>query len=81
MDNYTINGTNIMITTSQINETTLTLPYNARQTIEVTATNCNGTSGTAIFTYFEGEVKDVLCIVHKIHTYRYMYMLCVRGMD
>ena len=27
-----------MITTSQINETTLTLPYNARQTIEVAAT-------------------------------------------
>ena len=54
LDNYTINGTNIMTTTSQINETTLTLPYNARQTIEVAATNCNGTSGPAMFNYFEG---------------------------
>ena len=63
MDNYTISGTNVMITTSQINETTLTLPYNARQTIEVAATNCIGTSGTAMFTYFEGEVNYMLCIV------------------
>ena len=55
MDNYTISGTNIMTTTSQINETTLTLPYNARQTIEVAATNCIGTSGPATFTYFEGR--------------------------
>ena len=46
MDNYTISGTNIMTTTSQINETTLTLPYNANQTIEVAATNCIGTSRT-----------------------------------
>ena len=79
MDNYTISGANIMTTTSQINETILTLPYNARQTIEVAATNCIGTSGTAMFIYFEGEVNDVLCIVHKIHTC--IYMLCVRGMD
>ena len=43
-----------MTATSQINETTLTLPYNARQTIEVAATNCNGTSGLAVLTYFEG---------------------------
>ena len=56
VDNYTISGTNIMTTTSQINETTLTLPYNARQTIQVAATNCNGTSRTATFTYFEGSV-------------------------
>ena len=55
VDNYTISGTNIMTTTSQINETTLTLPYNARKTIEVAATNCIGTSGTATFTYFEGR--------------------------
>ena len=55
MDNYTINGTNIMTTSSQINETTLTLPYNARQTIEVAAINCIGTSGMAMFTYFESE--------------------------
>ena len=54
VDNYTINGTNVMTTTSQINETTLSLPYNARQTIEVAATNCIGTSRTAMFTYFEG---------------------------
>ena len=54
VDNYTISGTNIMTTTSQINETTLTLPYNARQTIEVAATNCIGTRGPATFTYFEG---------------------------
>ena len=55
MDNYTISGTNIMTTTSQINETALSLPYNARQTIEVAATNCIGTSGIAMFTYFEGR--------------------------
>ena len=54
VDNYTISGTNIITTTSQINETTLTLPYNARQTIEVAATNCNGTSRSAMFVYFEG---------------------------
>ena len=60
MDNYTISGTNIMTTTSQINETTLTLPYNARQTIEAAATNCNGTSRTAMFTYFEGRPTDML---------------------
>ena len=59
MDNYTISGTNIMRTTSQINETTLTLPYNARQTIEVAATNCIGSSQTATFTYFEGEVSSL----------------------
>ena len=53
MDNYTISGTNIMTTTSQINETTLAQPYNARQTIEVAATNCIGASRTAMFTYFE----------------------------
>ena len=58
VDNYTISGTNIMTTTSQINETTLTLPYNVRQTIEVAATNCNGTSGTAMLTYFEGRWCD-----------------------
>ena len=63
MDNYTISGTNTMTTTSQINETTLTLPYNVRQTIEIAATNCIGTSGTAMFTYFEGEVNYMLCIV------------------
>ena len=56
VDNYTISGTNIMTTISQISETTLTLPYNARQTIEVAVTNCIGTSGTATFTYFEGRV-------------------------
>ena len=56
VDNYTISGTNIMTTTSQINETTLTLPYNARQTLGVAATNCNGTSGIATFTYIEGSV-------------------------
>ena len=54
MDNYTISGANIMTTTSQINETTLTLPYNASQTVEVATTNCNGTSGPAMLTYFEG---------------------------
>ena len=62
MDNYTISGTNIMTTTSQINETTLTLPYNARQTIEVAATNCIGTSRTAVFTYFEGGVMVIVMI-------------------
>ena len=56
VNNYTISGTNIMTTTSQINETTLTLPYNARQTIEVAATNCIGTSGMALLTYFEGRL-------------------------
>ena len=56
VNNYTISGTNIMTTTSQINETTLTLPYNARQTLGVAATNCNGTSGIATFTYIEGSV-------------------------
>ena len=64
MDNYTISGTNIMTTTSQINETTLTLPYNARQTIEVAATNCIGTSGPAMLTYFEGRAI-VRCAHHK----------------
>ena len=55
VDNYTISGTNIMTITSQISETTLTLPYNARQIIQVAVTNCIGTSGTATFTYFEGR--------------------------
>ena len=59
MNNYTISGTNIMTATSQINETTLTLPYNIRQTIEVAATNCIGTSGTAMFTYFEGGMSGM----------------------
>ena len=45
-----------MTTISQINETTLTLPYNARQTIEVAAANCIGTSGMALLTYFEGRL-------------------------
>ena len=54
MDNYTISGTSIMTTTSLVNETTLILPYNARQTIEVAATNCIGTSEPAVFRYFEG---------------------------
>ena len=53
VNNYTISGTNIMTTTSQINET-LTLPYNARQTIKVAASNCIGTSEPAVFRYFEG---------------------------
>ena len=56
VNNYTISGTNIMMTTSQINETTLSLPYNARQTIEVAAANCIGTSGTIMLTYFDGSV-------------------------
>ena len=56
LDNYTISGTNIMTTTSQINAT-LTLPYNARQTIEVTAANCIGTSRMAMLIYFEGEAS------------------------
>ena len=46
VDNYTISGTSIMTTTSQINKTTLTLPYNANQTIEIAASNCIGTSRT-----------------------------------
>ena len=66
MDNYTISGTNIMTTTSQINETTLTLPYNVNQTIEVAATNCNGTSGTAMFTYFEGRYNCLALVTMKI---------------
>ena len=78
MDNYTISGTNIMKTTSQVNETTLTLPYNARQSIEVAATNCIGTSGPATFTYFEGEVNHMLCIVHHIHMHTYVYTVCER---
>ena len=57
MDNYTISGTNIMTTTSQINATTLVLPYNAGQTTEVAATSCNG---TAMFNYFEGRGRLVL---------------------
>ena len=57
-----------MTTTSQINETTLTLPYNARQTIEVAATNCIGTSGPTILTYFEGRVAIVIGIA-LISTY------------
>ena len=56
VDNYTISGTNLMITTSQVNHTTLTLPYSMSQNIGVTATNCNGTSGTTAFTYFEGGI-------------------------
>ena len=69
VDNYTISGANIMITTSQI---TFTLPYNARQTIEVAATNCNGTSRAATFTYFEGSVL----IMKKSSMY---YILHMRG--
>ena len=48
-----------MTATSHINETTLTLPYNARQTLEVAATNCIGTSGTAMLTYFEGRASEM----------------------
>ena len=59
MNNYTISGTNIMTITSLINETTLTLPYNARQTVEVAATNCIGTSRTAMLTYFEGRASGI----------------------
>ena len=75
MDNYTISGTSIMTTTSQINETTLTLSYNARQTIEIAATNCIGTSGTAMLTYFEGEVS-VMPIVKGPSI---IYTACKRG--
>ena len=57
MNNYTISGANIMTTTSQINEATLILPYNARQTTEVAATSCNG---TAMFNYSEGRGRLVL---------------------
>ena len=46
-----------MTNTSQINEATLILPYNAGQTTEVAATNCNG---TAMFNYFEGRGRLVL---------------------
>ena len=63
VDNYTISGTTIMTITSQINETTLTLPYNARQTIEVAATNCIGTSRTAMLTYFEGRASNMLAVL------------------
>ena len=66
MDNYTISGTNIMATTSQINETTLTLPYNARQTIEVAATNCIGTSRAAMFSYFEGRVYGCIYLAEYL---------------
>ena len=66
VDNYTISGTNIMTISSQINETTLTLPYNASQSIEVAATNCNGTSGTAIFIYFESEYNCLAIVTMKI---------------
>ena len=69
--NYTISGTNIMTNTSQINETTLTLPYNARQTIEVAATNCVGISGTAMFIYFEGR------LVGYAHHEGVQYMYCI----
>jgi len=54
VDNYTISWTNIMTTTSLVNETTLTLPYNARRTIGVAAINCIGTSEPAMLAYFEG---------------------------
>lgn len=57
VDNYTVSGTSLMTTTSQVNETTLILPYSVRQNIGVAATNCNGTGGTATLTYFEGETN------------------------
>ena len=56
VDNYTISGTNLMTTTSQVNQTVLTLPYSISENIAVAATNCNGTSETTTFTYFEGGV-------------------------
>lgn len=57
VNNYTISGDSFVTTTSQINQTTLILPYSVRQNIGVTATNCDGTSETATFTYFEGEAN------------------------
>ena len=67
MNNYTISGTNIMTTTSLVNETTLTLPYNVRQTIEVAAANCIGTSGTAMLTYFEGRASGYVVHMYILH--------------
>jgi len=61
VDNYTIIGTSFVTTTSQVNETTVTLPYSVSQNIGVTATNCNGTSETATFAYFEGETNSFSC--------------------
>jgi len=71
VDNYTISGTNLMTITSQVNETTLTLPYSMSQDIGVTATNCNGSSETATFTYFEGETN----VFFSYHT-KYDIYLC-----
>ena len=60
-----------MTTTSLVNETTLTLPYNTRQIIEVAATNCIGTSGTAMLAYFEGSVYGSIYLAD--------YLLHVKG--
>ena len=70
VDNYTISGANIMTTTSRINETTLSLPYNARQTIEVAATNCIRTSRTATFTYFKGRAGGIIMITFTLVNYK-----------
>ena len=71
VDNYTISGSNLMTTTSQVNQTTLTLPYSTSQNIVVAATNCNGTSETTAFTYFECEaihflITQVMIVVPSI---------------
>ena len=50
-------GPTLWTTTSQINEATLVLSYNAGQTTEVAATNC---IGTAMFNYSEGRGRLVL---------------------
>ena len=56
--NYTIAGTHFLTTSTETNETTITLPYNESQTINVTANNCIGSSNAASVTFFE---RKLLC--------------------
>jgi len=58
--NYTIAGTNFLTTTTEINEISITLPYNELQTISVTANNCIGSSSAASVTFFERKLSTNL---------------------
>ena len=62
-DNYTISGTHFVTAFSETNATTLTLPYNERQNISITANNCIGSSRTTTFTFFKGKECNVIANV------------------
>lgn len=58
-DNYTISGTQFMATFLETNETTLTLPYNEPQAINITTNNCIGSSSAITLIIYEGKCFKV----------------------